>query len=71
MSQREVPGRPHRSPRSMSRLRLWPGVVIVGAQWLAWFGLPFVASDFVAGVIGAGARLAGGSAVLVWDRRGW
>ena len=26
-------------------LRLWPGVAIVAAQWLARFGLPVVAPD--------------------------
>ena len=46
------------------RLRLWPGVVAVTLQWLAWFGAPIVAPEAAAlGVIGG---LLGGLVVLVW-----
>ena len=47
-----------------SRLRLWPGVVIVAAQWLARFGIPIVAPDqTMYAVIGG---LAGFFAIAVW-----
>ncbi len=45
-------------------LRLWPGVVIVALQWLAWLGLPILVPDAAAfGVIGG---LVAGLAVVVW-----
>jgi outer membrane protein assembly factor BamB len=45
-------------------LRLWPGVVAVTLQWLAWLGLPLVAQDQ-----GGTAMLAGvafGLVVILW-----
>ena len=45
-------------------LRLWPGVVIVGLQWLARFGIPLVVPEALQ--IGVFAGLVGGLAVLVW-----
>ncbi len=53
-------------PTRQKPLRLWPGVVAVVLQWLAWFGLPFVASEIIAGLVGAFARLVGGLAIIVW-----
>src|SRR5437867_10812824 len=45
-------------------LRLWPGVVAVVLQWLAWFVLPIIAPDtMMFGMIGG---LVCGLAVLVW-----
>ena len=45
-------------------LRLWPGVVIVVLQWLAWFGVPLVVPG--AGAFAAIGALVGGVAVVVW-----
>ena len=45
-------------------LRLWPGVVIVAAQWIARFGVPFIAPEFTMYSVMAG--LAGGVAIVVW-----
>lgn len=53
-------------PTRQRPLRLWPGVVIVVLQWLAWLGLPIVASGIIASYIGASGRLFGGLAVVVW-----
>src|SRR5436309_7847949 len=52
-----------RAPRKP--LRLWPGVLAVVLQWLAWFVLPAVLPEatlygLLAGVCG------GGLAVLLW-----
>src|SRR5437763_785596 len=45
-------------------LRLWPGVVAVVLQWLAWFVLPIIAPDaMMFGMIGG---VVCGLAVLVW-----
>jgi hypothetical protein len=46
-------------------LRLWPGVLAVGLQWLGWFVLPIVVPEaafygLVGGVLG------GGLAVILW-----
>ena len=50
--------------RNRERLRLWPGVVAVILQWIAWFGVPAVAPDAtVYGMIGG---LVSAVAVLVW-----
>lgn len=52
---------PHSSAR---RLRLWPGVLIVGVQWLVWAFLPTVAPDLtIAAVLAAPA---GALLVLIW-----
>ncbi|MFQ5636779.1 MAG: PQQ-binding-like beta-propeller repeat protein [bacterium] len=53
-------------PTRQKPLRLWPGVVIVALQWLAWLGVPMVLSGIVAGYIGAFGRLLGGLTVVVW-----
>jgi len=53
-------------PSRQRQLRLWPGVVIVVLQWLAWLGVPMVMSGIMAGFIGAFGRLFGGLAVVVW-----
>jgi outer membrane protein assembly factor BamB len=46
-------------------LRLWPGVVVVVLQWLAWFVLPrLVPEAALYGVLGG--VLGGGLAVVVW-----
>jgi outer membrane protein assembly factor BamB len=45
-------------------LRLWPGVVAVVLQWLAWLVVPLVAPE--AALFGMLGGLAGGLAVLVW-----
>jgi outer membrane protein assembly factor BamB len=45
-------------------LRLWPGVVIVVVQWLAWFVLPVVLPQMA--LISVLAGMAGGLAVLLW-----
>ena len=47
---------------SLRSLRLWPGVVIVTAQWLARFGLPVVRT----GALAASWRAAAGLALVVW-----
>ena len=45
-------------------LRLWPGVMIVSLQWLARFGLPFVAPDLTP--YGVMAGMAAGVAIVLW-----
>ena len=45
-------------------LRLWPGVVIVVLQWVAWFGAAFLSPDFT--VYGVMAGLAGALALIGW-----
>jgi outer membrane protein assembly factor BamB len=45
-------------------LRLWPGVVAVVVQWLAWFVVPFVLPD--AQMYGMFAGIAMGVVVTVW-----
>ena len=51
-------------PAPRKPLRLWPGVVAVVLQWLAWFVVPIVAPDATMfAVLGA---LACGLAVVVW-----
>lgn len=51
-------------PTSRKPLRLWPGVVAVVLQWLAWLVVPIVAADATMfAVIGA---LACGLAVVLW-----
>lgn len=44
--------------------RLWPGVVIVTLQWLAWFVVPTVWPELT--LYGVGGAVVGGLAVLVW-----
>ena len=45
-------------------LRLWPGVVIVVLQWLAWLVVPIVLPE--AAVFGALAKVAGALPLVVW-----
>lgn len=47
-------------------LRLWPGVVIVVVQLLAWFGVPLVLPDDLAAGLGYGSGFFGGLAVVAW-----
>jgi hypothetical protein len=52
-------------PTKQKPLRLWPGVLAVVLQWLAWFILPIVVPEaMLYGVLGG--VLGGGLAVLVW-----
>ncbi len=50
--------------RSSSSIRLWPGVAIVTAQWLARFGLPLVFPD--AAMFAVMGGLLGWLALIVW-----
>jgi outer membrane protein assembly factor BamB len=51
-------------PTLRKPLRLWPGVVVVTVQWLAWLVAPAVVPEaMVAGVFGG---LIGGLAVVLW-----
>jgi outer membrane protein assembly factor BamB len=45
-------------------LRLWPGILAVALQWLAWMVAPLVAPE--GGMIAFAGAAAGGLAVLVW-----
>jgi outer membrane protein assembly factor BamB len=47
-------------------LRLWPGVVAVVLQWLAWLVVPLIMPGTMGGIIGAFGGLVGGLLVLVW-----
>jgi outer membrane protein assembly factor BamB len=50
-------------------LRLWPGVVIVTAQWLLWYALPVVAPVLFGvplSLVSVLGGIFGGPAVLVW-----
>ena len=51
-------------PTRPKPLRLWPGVVIVVLQWLAWQGVPLVQSD--PGMFPAIGVFVGGLAIVVW-----
>ena len=51
-------------PTRQKPLRLWPGVVAVVLQWLAWFGVPIVVPEAV--VFGMAGGLLCGLAVVVW-----
>ncbi|MEQ1893349.1 MAG: PQQ-binding-like beta-propeller repeat protein [Planctomycetota bacterium] len=55
---------PSSSPIPPRALRLWPGVVAVTLEWLAWFVPPLVHPE--AGPYGLIASLLAGVAVLVW-----
>src|SRR5215813_11465859 len=51
-------------PASKKPLRLWPGVVAVVLQWLAWLVVPIIIPGTVPfGMIGG---LIGGLAIVVW-----
>jgi outer membrane protein assembly factor BamB len=54
------------SPRveEPARLRLWPGVVAVTLQWLAWAVLPLIAPG--ATLVSIGGGVLGGLLVLAW-----
>lgn len=45
---------------------MWPGVVIVALQWLAWWGVPLVLTGAPAGYISFFGGFVGGLAVAVW-----
>src|SRR5918994_5205003 len=45
-------------------LRLWPGVVIVAAQWIARFGIPIVAPDQTMYAVMAG--MLGFVGIVIW-----
>ena len=47
-------------------LRLWPGVVAVGLQWLIRFVIPIIVPGDMASLIGVFAGFLGGVAVIVW-----
>lgn len=51
-------------PSLRKPLRLWPGVVAVALQWLAWFGVPAVVPG--AGFYGVMGGIACGLAILLW-----
>jgi len=51
-------------PTAKMSLRLWPGVFIVAAQWLARFGIPAIVPEATA--VRAMGALLGGLAILVW-----
>ena len=51
-------------PSPRKPLRLWPGVVAVVLQWLAWLVVPLVAPDAL--MIAALGGLIGGLAVVLW-----
>jgi outer membrane protein assembly factor BamB len=54
----------NKEPMPRKPLRLWPGVVLVSLQWLAWVAAPLVAPGSAAvAVIGA---FGAGVALLVW-----
>ena len=52
------------SAERFSSLRLWPGVVIVAAQWMARFGIPIGAPDQTMYAVMAGVL--GCVAIVVW-----
>jgi len=51
-------------PAEQKPLRLWPGVLAVVLQWLAWFVLPIVVPEAM--LYGVLAGVAGGLAVVLW-----
>jgi len=53
-------------PIRNTRLRLWPGVVIVIVQWLLMFVVPVVLPGPDAVMVGVFGGLVGGVAVAVW-----
>ena len=53
-------------PTLQRPLRLWPGVVAVVLQWLAFYVVPIVVSGPIAGYIAPLGALLGGLAVVVW-----
>lgn len=57
---------PKDESNSKRPLRLWPGVVAVVLQWLAWLGAPLIFSGITAGYIAVLGLLFGGLAILVW-----
>ncbi len=53
-------------PARQKSLRLWPGVVSVVLQWLAWIVVPIVVPGAGAAVIGVLGGLLGGLVVVAW-----
>ena len=54
-------GATHQKP-----LRLWPGVLIVVLQWVAWLVAPIVISGSIGGFVAVLGLLFGGLAVVAW-----
>lgn len=52
------------APTPPKRLRLWPGVIAVGLQWLAWFAVPALFPG--AAPIGLLVGLGFGLAIVIW-----
>src|SRR5690348_4575842 len=53
------------APAGQKPLRLWPGVLAVVSQWLAWIVLPVIVPEAAMyGIVGG--ILGGGLAVLLW-----
>lgn len=55
---------PSDEPTIRKPLRLWPGVVLVALQWLAWFGVALVHP--AATPWGMAAAIYAGLAVILW-----
>jgi outer membrane protein assembly factor BamB len=53
-------------PSPRRPLRLWPGVLVVALQWLAWLVVPLVAAGPIASYSMALGSLLGGVAIVVW-----
>ena len=53
-------------PTQQKPLRLWPGVVTVVLQWLAFYVVPLVVTDPRAGYLAPPAALLGGLTIVVW-----
>jgi len=51
-------------PTAQHSVRLWPGVVAVALQWLAWLVVPLVFQGSALYSVAGG--IAGGLAVIVW-----
>ncbi|MCP4204575.1 MAG: PQQ-binding-like beta-propeller repeat protein [bacterium] len=58
--------KPQKPQEPQRPLRLWPGVVAVVLQWLAWLVVPVVVPGAIAGYISALGALICGLLVVVW-----
>jgi outer membrane protein assembly factor BamB len=52
------------TPNAYARLRLWPGVVAVALQWLAWFVFPVLVPE--AGMYGMLAGVVAAGLIVLW-----